>query len=541
MPVQVSYPGVYVEEIPSGVHTITGVATSICAFVGTAPRGPANVATEVFSFAEYEQVFGGLTLDGAGQPFALGFAVRDFFLNGGSDAIVVRVDGSGSKLASVTLGGVLTLSAASGGTWGNNLWARADTLQTRDPANPALFNLVVQEYVDGQALKLERYLNLSTNPTDPTFVVGYLAANSSLVTASKVTGNFAANKQFPDPPAPPAPGSPPAPAAKPTDGFSAFAGGVDGKPAATDVIGDADAKTGLHALDGVDIFNLLSLPPIAPVADVHALEPIATAAAAYCQSRRALYIVDPPDTWINDWSGKGGPSAGLNTIAGDLTTLRGGASSNAAIFFPRLVEANPLHKYQLETFAASGAIAGIFARTDVARGVWKAPAGLEAVFTGVQQLSLALTNAENGKLNEIGVNCLRTFPIVGNVVWGARTLNGADVLESDFKYVPVRRFQLFLEESLYRGTQWVVFEPNDEPLWSQIRLNVGAFMHDLFRQGAFQGATPQKAYFVQCDSQTTTQTDIDKGIVNILVGFAPLKPAEFVILKIQQMAGQIAV
>ena len=142
-------------------------------------------------------------------------------------------------------------------------------------------------------------------------------------------------------------------------------------------------------------------------------------------------------------------------------------------------------------------------------------------------------------LNPLGINCLRTFPVYGNVCWGARTLDGADALASEWKYVPVRRFALFLEESLYRGTKWVVFEPNDEPLWAQIRLNVGAFMHNLFRQGAFQGTTPREAYLVKCDKETTTQTDINNGIVNILVGFAPLKPAEFVIIKIQQLAGQI--
>jgi phage tail sheath protein FI len=184
-------------------------------------------------------------------------------------------------------------------------------------------------------------------------------------------------------------------------------------------------------------------------------------------------------------------------------------------------------------------VAGIYARTDAARGVWKAPAGTEARLTGVQKLDVPLTDPENGALNLLGINCLRTFPVYGPVVWGDRTLEGADALASEWKYVPVRRFALFLEESLYRGTKWVVFEPNDEPLWAQIRLNVGAFMQNLFRQGAFQGQTPREAYFVKCDKETTTQTDINLGIVNILVGFAPLKPAEFVIIKIQQIAGQI--
>jgi len=151
-----------------------------------------------------------------------------------------------------------------------------------------------------------------------------------------------------------------------------------------------------------------------------------------------------------------------------------------------------------------------------------------------------LTDLENGQLNPLGLNCLRAFPVIGRVVWGSRTLRGADLLADQWMYIPVRRTALFIEESLFRGTQWVVFEPNDEPLWAQIRLNVGAFMNSLFRQGAFQGKTPQEAYLVKCDKETTTRDDINRGVVNILVGFAPLKPAEFVIITIQQLAGQIA-
>jgi phage tail sheath protein FI len=137
------------------------------------------------------------------------------------------------------------------------------------------------------------------------------------------------------------------------------------------------------------------------------------------------------------------------------------------------------------------------------------------------------------------VNCIRNFPVYGTVLWGARTRRGADEEADEYKYIPVRRLALYMEESLFRGLKWVVFEPNDEPLWAQIRLNVGAFMHNLYRLGAFQGKTPREAYFVKCDRETTTQNDINQGVVNVLVGFAPLKPAEFVVLKIQQMAGQI--
>lgn len=175
------------------------------------------------------------------------------------------------------------------------------------------------------------------------------------------------------------------------------------------------------------------------------------------------------------------------------------------------------------------------------RGVWKAPAGIEASLTGVSGVTQTLTDMENGVLNLKAINCIRNFSVYGTVVWGARTLQGNQERGSEWKYCPVRRTALFLEESLYRGMKWVVFEPNDEPLWAQIRLNAGAFMQGLFRKGAFQGSTPRDAYFVKCDKDTTTQDDINQGIVNIVVGFAPLKPAEFVIIKLQQMAGQIEV
>ena len=185
-------------------------------------------------------------------------------------------------------------------------------------------------------------------------------------------------------------------------------------------------------------------------------------------------------------------------------------------------------------------MAGIYARTDSARGVWKAPAGTEAGVRGVTGLAVVLRDPENGVLNPLAVNCIRKFPTTGIVVWGSRTLDGADARASEWKYVPVRRTALYIEESLVRGTQWAVFEPNGEPLWAQLRLNVGAFMNHLFRQGAFQGQTPRDAFFVKCDRETTTQSDILNGIANVWVGFAPLKPAEFVVIKIALKVGQAA-
>jgi hypothetical protein len=308
------------------------------------------------------------------------------------------------------------------------------------------------------------------------------------------------------------------------------ANGSDGDaPTATDFKGNSINHTGFYALDLVDLFNLLILPADEDIAE-DAQRSLWGPASTYCQAHRAFLIIDPPPSWSASYTKAIAPAGGIGKLR------IGAAKENSAVFFPQLlVDDNGLTK----TVGPAGAIAGLMARTDSTRGIWKAPAGMDASIQEIQGLDLVLTDLENGVLNQQGVNCLRLFP-AGVVNWGARTLAGADDFGSEWKYIPVRRLALFLEESLYRGTKWAVFEPNDEPLWSQIRLNLGAFMQTLFRQGAFQGQTPRDAYFVKCDKETTTQNDINLGIVNIIVGFAPLKPAEFVIIKIQQMAGQIA-
>jgi phage tail sheath protein FI len=275
------------------------------------------------------------------------------------------------------------------------------------------------------------------------------------------------------------------------------------------------------------VFNILCLPAASKLGDAERDDVIATA-SEFCRRKRAFYIIDPPpgtDTLdeINNWMRDHGDK------------LR---NKNAAVYFPRVLIADPLSESRPRDVGASGTMAGVYARTDTERGVWKAPAGTDARLNGVS-LPIKLGDAENGGLNPRAINALRTFPVYGNVAWGARTLDGADQQASEWKYIPVRRTALYIEESLYQGIQWAVFEGNDETLWSQLRLNVGAFMHDLFRQGAFQGTTPREAYFVKCDAETTTQSDIDRGIVNVLVGFAPLKPAEFVVVRIQQIVGQL--
>jgi len=543
MPAALTYPGVYIQEVPSGVRTITGVATSITAFIGRAAAGPTDEPTMLTSFADYERQFGGLEV---ASPMS--YAVRDFYLNGGTLALIVRVVHDDAASASITLAGGgspsddLVLVASSAGEWGNRLSAAVDhdtdrALPRASPpaTNPERFNLTVRYRVQAgkDNFVVETFGSVSTVEGNPRFLPLVLERESAYV---RVAGTMPAGR--------PASDVTTVGSQRTVTWVDADIGsGSDGSPIDdNDVIGEQDPKTGIYALNRADLFNLLCIPPLAR--DISALPSIWTppsaatyqAALALCVDRRAMLIVDPDPAWATSIDQAIG-----NAIDGrnDLN-LTGIAASNAALYFPCVREVDPLRDSRVDTFTPGGIIAGIMARTDVSRGVWKAPAGLDASLNGVQDLQVNLNDLENGQLNPLGINCLRSMGVNGRIVWGARTLRGADESADEYKYLPVRRLALFLEESLYRGTQWVVFEPNDEPLWAQVRLNVGAFMQGLFRQGAFQGATARDAYFVKCDGQTTTQNDINLGILNVIVGFAPLRPAEFVVIQIQQMAGQIA-
>jgi phage tail sheath protein FI len=661
MPTTPTYPGVYIEEVPSGVRTISGVATSIAAFVDFFARGPMNRAVQIFNMGDFEREFGGLDARSEAS-----YGIQQFFLNGGGEAWVVRVASSANqnplaRATAVLRGGTggnattaLTISAASEGTWGNSVRARVD------PAPNDTFNLMITEYVTEAGVqrpaRAEAHLGLSMSPSSPREVETVVNEESRLVTVARgtstnpplqngtVSGAFAgtppevtftgntarrslnvsigtatnpvtARAEFDRPTSPASPaqvaplletairgarpdrpefagatvsvvggnrlrvlagpgGSPSATVTfatvgsgqnedKTADDLKLTANavtanvqeyalglssavtntaqaqgtaGADGLPPdGQALIGSENLKTGIHALEDVDLFNLLCIPRTAldggaavGELDASAARAVMTVAEAYCAKRRAFFIMDAPN-------GEEQPVEIRTWLAGN-DTLR---DRNAALYYPRLRVPDPLNEFRPRSVGASGTIAGLYARTDNERGVWKAPAGTDAVLRGVSELEYRLTDQENGSLNPIAINCLRTFPVFGTVCWGARTLDGSDQEASEWKYVPVRRLALMIEESLYRGTKWVVFEPNDEPLWAQIRLNVGAFMQNLFRQGAFQGRSPREAYFVKCDKETTTQNDINLGIVNILVGFAPLKPAEFVIIKLQQMAGQV--
>lgn len=536
MPVTPTYPGVYIEELSSGVRTITGVPTSVTAFVGPALRGPVDEAYRITSWADFDRVFGGLW-----RPSLMSYAVYHYYQNGGAEAVIVRVahrpeEGEAAEdtpvAATITLPAgtdSVVLETLSTGDWGNKLRARVEY-----PAGATdTYNLLIRDMATGAE---ERFLNVSPDVTSPR------SLETMLKRSELVKARSGADKRpdkhddvprgadpFADPP--PTTGTGGGTTAEPNN-FAQAEGGQNGAAVAdTDIVGDGDA-TGIYALRKTDIFNLLVIPPLS--ADTNLDPATYSAAAQLCVAERAMLIVDAP----NDWTTAQQAADNRDDLVGPI----GIAGRNAALFFPRVYVADPLRDNLLDVFPASGIIAGVFARTDTQRGVWKAPAGTDATLNGARRMSVPLTDGENGLLNPLAVNCLRILPVYGPVVWGSRTMRGADQLaDDDYKYVPVRRLTLYIEESLYRGLQWVVFEPNDEPLWSQIRLNAGAFMQNLFRQGAFKGSSPREAYFVKCDKETTTQNDINRGIVNVIVGFAPLKPAEFVIVKIQQMAGQIQV
>jgi hypothetical protein len=306
--------------------------------------------------------------------------------------------------------------------------------------------------------------------------------------------------------------------------------GIEGdSPDAGSYIGKESDHSGFYALDNVDLFNLMVIPKDDKLSESD-YRSLLGPASAYCKAHRAFLIIDPPDSW-KDFRAVLDPSKGIRSLR------IGVAKDHAAVYYPKIiVRENGIQK----RVGPSGAIAGLYSRSDSSGGggVWTAPAGVNADILGISDVDVSLTDKENGTLNKEGVNCIRKFAS-GIVSWGARTMDGADDFTSEWKYIPVRRLALMLGETLFRGTKYAVFRGNDEPLWADIRRNIRAFMMGLFRQNAFQGGSPDKAFFVKCDSETTTQADINLGIVNIVVGFAPLKPAEFVIIKIQQMAGEL--
>lgn len=302
-----------------------------------------------------------------------------------------------------------------------------------------------------------------------------------------------------------------------TPPVTAVSFGDDGSAAVTD-----ELFTGaFQRMDGITGVSLLAVPGGGSTK-------IVSDGMAYCANRPLQDMFFLGETASHD-----------DDVSAALTFRNGlNASSYGALYFPWVKSADPTGFSATPVLLPpSGYVAGLYARIDASRGVWKAPAGTLASLNGTVGLAAELSDVEQGNLNPKSVNVIRRFPGAGVVAFGARTVSA----DPAWRYVPVRRTAIMLRVSIYYGIQWAVFEPNDEPLWSQLRLDIGAFMMTLFRKQAFQGATPAEAFFVKCDGETTTQADIDAGTVNVLVGFAPLKPAEFVMVTVSQQAGQAAV
>ncbi len=533
MPILPTYPGIYIEELPSSTHTITPAPTSIAVFVGYShplKTKTFNQPFQIFSFTDYERAFGGFfanaIFDSTTEKANFGnlaYAVNQFFLNGGTNAYVVGLEakpsGSAIVAATATVSGI-TFTAQELTDADHEITVTISNAQSDGTAD------IMITYGSGPGARVETYRKVSIQTGNANFIETRIGATpdptsttpppppvSSLVTVKPSGASYPTT--FTDGSAP----TSPSPASGPIFNVGDFT-----------AVFQQDSP-----LDKLPIFNILVIPGVTN-------NLILSEAIAFCEQKRAFFIMEAPNNavaspvdvttspatiWVGDYMG------GTNSVTPPPK------STNTALYFPYIVSTDPLTGSSVN-LPPGGTIAGIYARTDTNRGVWKAPAGLETTLvnvTGVVPGGI-MNDVRQGTLNPLGVNCLRTFPGIGTVVFGARTSVTANSALQQWRYVPVRRMALFIEQTLYNNLGWVIFEPNDDPLWVAIRTNIENFMLSLFSQGAFQGSTPSQAFQVKCDASTTTQTDIDNGIVNIIVAFAPLKPAEFVIIKIAQLAGQ---
>jgi phage tail sheath protein FI len=530
MPVTPTYPGIYIEEIPSSVHTIAAAPTNIAVFIGyTHPFKTLKFGKAIllFSFTDFERNFGGFfdgpifsppkpkPTDTTDNFFgSLPLAINQFFLNGGTMCYVVGLEakfgGTALKPGSVNIGGItFTARELTDSTQQMLITITPNGANpSSPPSSPPQADTadITITYGSGAGAMVEVYRKVSLDKirdiigtdTKPQSSLVTVPTSGSLPLSYTASTNQALSSVAWSPPLSITP-----------DFQSVF---------------QKDSS-----LDKVSIFNLMVLPGVTS-------NIVLSEALAFCETKRAFLIMDPPPP----------PDEGTTLTGNEYFQLveehintNAPLAPNTAIYFPYIKSNYPETGKPIE-LPPAGTVAGIFARTDLNRGVWKAPAGLETTILGTTGVVPAgeMSDLRQGQLNIKAINCLRSFPGVGTVVFGARTSVAANTSQQQWKYVPVRRMALFLEQTLYTNLGWVVFEPNDDPLWTAIRNSIEAFMLGLFRQGAFQGSKPSEAFQVKCDNQTTTQADIDNGIVNIVVAFAPLKPAEFVIIKIAQLAGQ---
>jgi hypothetical protein len=598
MPVSPTYPGIYLEELPSTTHSVVAAATSNAAVIDWFPQGPVNQAVQITSLNQFNTVFGGVSEGSEGS-----YAVQQFFLNGGSFIWVVRVVPQGAALPpgdttatpgspalqaylELDLGGTSAspayIVALNPGTWGNYLVIGLTLQPTPSPPLPSgtpPYTLTVgMTALPGvvpsppqQPIVLETYYGVSLAPGDPTFIMNMVNGVSQYVGVQMSTTGVSLGTSPPE-----IISSPPAvitasvgewaPLTQGSNGLWA-SDGSDFADALLTQLGEPPPAMlppiPIPALNQIapEVFNILLLPAAALLAQGDSFSVI-TAAITFCQGNQAFLIVDPPPPgtilqnpvqtqsqfypWLTGSQSSPStqpawvdPTLNDTTIVAWAGTYTNSQNYSAATYYPWLTIPDPANSFQPRLVGPSGTLAGVYAKNDFNNGVWTAPAGTNAVLQGAT-LSVALNDSDSGILNPQGINALRSFPVYGNIVWGARTLAGADLLQSQFMYVNVRRLTDFIEQSLVQSLKWAVFQPNAAPLWSSITLEVTSFLAGLFAQGAFQGTTATQAYFVQCDGTTTTPQDILNGVVNVVVGFAPVFPAEFIVLQIELMLGQSA-
>lgn len=531
------HPGVYVQEESSGAKPIEGASTSTACFVGRTTRGQPNRPTFVTTWAQFERAFGGLR-----KEYPMPLAVNQFFQNGGRRTYILRVLPRSAVKAStqVTIDGYngpVDVQAIGGGKWGGDIRIKVRVNQFShltgkdEDTRPYLYDwLVLVKNQDGTYDEVESHEGVGGLESGDRFYATIINRDSAYIRiASDKDGKFSEVSRGTE--KTPKTGdvlipwkgddkqNPPVPEPKPHD----LQNGDDGNAAGPT---PGDYGSSLLELNRIDDASILLIP-----GEVSAVGE----GIAYVEGRRLgdmFYVVDPPDPKETEPSKQ---IEDVQTFVKEKITVK---SSYAALYFPWVEVPDPYSTVMGATRKAppSGMIAGLYARTDNTRGVWKAPAGTEAVLLGTVGLAAKVSDSEQDMLNPVGINCIRQFPASGIVVWGSRTL--ATSSNPEYRYVPIRRMTNFLKASLFRGTQWVVFEPNDEPLWSAIRFNLNAFMMTQFRSGAFQGGKPSEAFIVKCDADNNIQATIDAGQIHILVAFAPLKPAEFVIIHIQQIRKQ---
>ncbi|MBX7548026.1 phage tail sheath family protein [Streptomyces sp. NPDC004232] len=505
-------PGVYVEEVQSGARPIEGVGTAVAAFVGFAQNGPFHEPTLVTNWDQYTQLFGGFT-----EGTYLAHAVYGYFSNGGGAAYVVRIGGPADGASAGAGGGqasrqVRTAEPVALG--GLRIAARPGIsgvsveIADADGENPPedRFKLLVRQ---GDQV-VETY-DVSTRKNVKGYVVTQLRASKLIeVTEQRDAGQTRpASQTVAVPDAPAAPAAPGSGAANRLD------------PA--EYVGDAAARTGFAGLESIDEITMVAVPDLMGAyqrgdIDAEGVRTVQLAVISHCeQMGDRVAVLDSP------------PGLNAQQVRHWRNEEAGYDSRYATLYYPWVRVFDPAAGRNT-TVPPSGHIAGVWARSDAERGVHKAPAN--EVIRGAVDLDIRLSKGEQDLLNPIGVNCVRAFPGRGIRIWGARTLSS----DPAWRYLNVRRLFNYLEESILLGTQWVVFEPNDDRLWSSIRRNVTAFLTEEWRRGALFGRTAEEAFYVKCDRDNNPQTSIDQGRVVCEIGVSPVKPAEFVVFRLAQFS-----